>query len=272
MERFTKGEGVLSPRMPPFPFAVDIHPGPFSSAQHDAQAMNRNLVVLLYCPDNPCTELCVQQLNKPDVARLLRDAFVFLPVNIYRPDGWGFATRIAFHTLPMICVVRPRGEFHPDHVFAMFPHPVTEGDLIATLQLASPQRARADPIAQVQDEEYALALAAAEEHDDLEDGPAPAPAPREPQSRAAVDAAFSALPSGPGVSVRFMIPGMPAYRHSFPREAPVGCLFVVARKFVWPRGFRLFAGFPQREIFDSEMALSEAFSGGNFVVHVDLEE
>jgi hypothetical protein len=268
-------------RVPPYQFPFDCHPGPITDAISDAQNLHRSLFLFIYSQDNPATKPVVSLLQEQSVMTEIRDNFIFLPLDVTWPEGWEIATELQFKRMPLIALVRPQGQsLAESQVFVTYEGKVGESALLSSMRVEHHERNPDVELIQDQDDEYHQAVLIDQENirrtqDEIDAG----------QTRAiemeimkrSVDEEFEQIPepkdSADRAVIRFQFPaGIATQTRKFSREASVRWVFVFVRKFMFPKEFALFTGFPQTRIEENNRALGEVCPEKQFIVYVQEQD
>ena len=262
----------------------DSHPGPISEAITDAKNLHRSLFVFIYCKDNALTQRTINILSQRSVSDEIQRSFLFLPLDVSTPEGLVVANSLNFHRLPLIALVRPRGDtLSHSQIFVKHEGKIGESVLLSYIRIEHHEEVDhreaevRNIVVEDQDHEYQEALrreqerlrqiALHEEEEEMKDE-------LNEVIKLSIDDAFDALPppptTGERATVKFMFPDGNQTR-SFPRDGPVSMLFTFARKFVYPKEFIIKAGFPPVEIKETEEPISRVIKDKQFIAYVETE-
>ena len=279
MHRFTNGCAPMNGDTTcPFNFAFDVHPGPMSQAIADAQVLHQSIFLFIYSLDNPATRSVVSLLQRRQVADEVR-SFMFVALDVMCPEGWRAAAELEFQEMPLIALVRPRGNtLRESRIYVRFEGVFSESALISSMRIEMNARTPDAEIVREQDDAFDRVVREAQENERREEA-----AQEEAQRAAAdiergrtdVDSAYERLmqleQSGNMATIRFQFPDNQTRTQKFDRSGPVRNLFVFARKFMYPTPFTLMTGFPKRVIEERDGSLEEQCSEKQFIVYVEEE-
>ncbi|EAY20134.1 hypothetical protein TVAG_366420 [Trichomonas vaginalis G3] len=262
-------------------FQYDSHPGPIEEALVDAKNLNRSLFIFIYCRENLVTQRVINVLSSDSVSQEMQRSFLFLPLDVTTPDGITVANMLKFHQLPLIALVRPRGNtLASSQVFVQHEGLIGESVLLSYIRIEhnEPDNNQTE-VVNDQDAAYQRALEREDERIRQEEMHQEEEQMQEEMSHVlqqSVDDAFAALPppptTGERVIVKFQFPNADANQtRAFPRDGPISMLFTFARKFVFPDEFVLKAGFPPAELEETETPISQTIQEKQFVCYVEIQ-
>jgi FAS-associated factor 2 len=256
----------------------DSHPGPINDALEDAKNSNRSLFIFIYSKENALTQKFIATLSSAAISEEMRRSFIFLPLDATTFEGLSVANALRFHSLPLIALVRPRGDsLEESQIFVKHEGKMGESTLLSYIRI----EVREDQEVVVnQNGEYQEALREEQEMQrEVRVREEEEERKEEEMKRVQdeVNEAFDNLPQPPEdqsniVTIKFQFPNNNNNQiRAFPRDGPTSMLFVFARKFVYPMKFVIRAGFPLQELEESDKPLSEICQERQFICYVEPE-
>lgn len=223
------------------------------------------------------TSQVVSVLQRPEISSEIRDGLIFLPLDVTYPEGWRVAAELEFQAIPVIALIRPRGNsLWESKVYIKYEGKVGESTLLSSMRIETHNRNPDATLVRQQDDEFDAALRAAEENTQREietQIETNRQAEEEANMKARVEEEYQKLvesePVGDLATIRFQFPGMPPKTQKFQRDGPVNNLFVFVRKFMFPKQFALMTGFPQRRLEENGATLRSECPERQFIVHVE---
>lgn len=273
-----------------FGLDFDSHPGPIDEVICNAKENHKSVFLFIFSKNNPFCSQFVEILRQPQISEIFRDNFVFYPVDIAYPDGWRLANYFKFTQVPVFSIIRPQGStFGESHVFLKHQGEITEEDLRSyiAMEVNANQNIREEPnnTEDNHNEENPPI------NDNIENQLDPSPIPdtqnietddgnltssNNDVMQEQINQEFDNLPQindeTKCFTVRFIFPNDSPKTHKFPIDGNIHMFFIFVRKFLFPKSFTLFTGFPQQEITDSMQNLSDIFSDSQFIVYVQQSE
>jgi hypothetical protein len=230
-------------------------------------------LLYIYCKENDLTQKTNELFRTELISREVIEHFVFLPLDIFHPEGWATAHSLGFRKMPLIALIRPRdGSLESSQIFVKHEGIIGETALLSYLRMEN----RGDgQIIEEQDEEYRQAVQEAEENErrieDLEQEDFILD-----QRRLEIEREFESIPTpvdkAEAVTIRFRFPDGQDQVRKFFRTGPSHQLFAFVRKFMFPREFVLMTGFPLGRIAESGDTIGSLCSDHQFIVYVELED
>jgi hypothetical protein len=207
----------------------------------------------------------------------MRDYFIFLPLDVTWPEGWRLAAELDFKYMPLIALIRPRGNsLAESKVFVTYEGRVSENTLIGSMQMEHQDRNPDVAIVQNQDEEYQQAIVQQQEADRAAQEEAAVQASELAQRRRDIDSEFEAIPmpadQADVLTIRFQFPDATSKTRQFSRSGAQKWIFAYVRKQVFPKDFVLLTGFPQARMEEIEVALKDLYKEKQFIVYVQFVE
>jgi len=251
----------------------DSHPGSIDEAIIDSKNLNRSLFVFVYCLENPLTHKVINVFLQQSVSDEIRQHFIFLPLDCTTVEGFNFANSFEFHSLPMIALIRPRGNtLSQSQVFVKHEGYISESVLLSFIRVEN--RAPQTEVQQ-QDDEFSRALVEeqerqrrAEEEEELEKKMKR----RFEEERDEVEKAFQMLPDPSEISdrctIKFQLPNNQNMTHSFPRDGQTKMLYTFIRKYMFPKQFQLSTGYPPKMIDDTDSIIKDVCKDKQFIIYV----
>ena len=255
-----------------FSFPLEYHTGPISDAVSDSLSLSRSLFVYIYCRDNSDTIRVNELLSRPQISDAISSFYVFYPVEATSPEGWRLLTELFFfQALPLLALVRPRGNsLQQSQVFVKHEGVIGETALLSYLTMEH-QHNGAAIIAQ-QDEEFRRAVEEAEANQQTAEQIQRQAMLDDQQRERTVREEYDAIPipqTGQGIMIKFLFPDGVARTREFPQNGTVRMIFAFVRNFESPHQFAIFAGFPTRQIEESDSPISSICTDRQFIVHID---
>jgi hypothetical protein len=203
--------------------------------------------------------------------------FIFLPLDISHPEGWNAAHTLHFKSLPVLAIVRPNG--HPlsqSGIILKHEGPIGEATLLSYLAI---RESHDGAITFAQDAEFEQAVAEATANQRRADEIAAEAETEEMvrfDARIGIERSFIEIPvpadQSEAVTIRFLFPDNSTLTRRFFQNGPIRWLFAFVRKFVFPREFLLFTGFPLIAIGEDDGAIASICRDRAFIVTVEYGE
>lgn len=263
----------------PFVFSFDSHPGPIKDAISDAINLHLSLFLFIYSEDNPDTKKVVSLLQKDSIIAEMNSHFIFLPLDVSHPEGWGVACKLSFTEIPLIAIIRPAGEsLEESCIFMKYNGKVEEEELLSSMRIEHNERNNNADAEVVQEQNMEFIQAVNEENENerrqAQEEEERKKAEEEQQSiKERIDKEFEEIPvvkeNEDSVTIKFQFPDNTNRIRKFTKDSPVRLIFVFVRKYIYPKQFKLMTGFPQYALVESDNLIKDVFHEKNFIIHVE---